>query len=214
LAPKGKPQTKPTTSKPKTTTAKTSGKKSQPGKSSARTSRARAQKPPKTARPAAASRTPDPARDTRSDSPLARKLGNYRGPGRPKDTPDVWTPAHKAEVAEWIYEYTDSAAFPSEAEFCLLYGVRHQRIGEFPELIAAREYLQARRAIVIQMHALGLNKDTGARASYLNRMAANVGVFSMTEKSEFRIEDRKPINITINPALLENDPNAEVNHGE
>lgn len=204
----------PKKSKTKTIREKASSKKISAKKSSARTSRARAQKPPKTVPPAAASPVPDPAIDAPKDSPLVRKLGNYRGPGRPKDTPDVWTPAHKAEVAEWIYEYTDSAAFPSEAEFCLLYGVRHQRLGEFPELVAAKEYLLAKRAVEIQRHSLELNKDTGARASYLNRMAANVGTFSMTEKSEFRIDDRKPINLTINPSLLENDPNAEVSHGE
>jgi hypothetical protein len=201
--PAKKPTSRKTTPKPKvskkTSKAKTSKSKKDSSDLSVRTSRARSPK------------QPDPATQT----PAQLKLGNWgRGPGRPKDTPNVWTQEHKDEVAGWIYDYADSADMPSEAEFCMRYGVRQQRLGEFAELIAAKEYLQAKRSIAVQARVFRLNKETGSQASYLNRMSANVGVFSMTDKSEFQIDDRRPINLAISPEQLKNDPNAEVSNGD
>lgn len=155
----------------KTEKSKASNKNQRAGKSSAPSSRARvAAKPstPKTAAPA----------------PTLKPLGHRTGAGRPIDTPDIWTKEHLEEVAGWIYDYTEKTDLPSVAQFCFLYGVRHQRLGEFPELSEAREYLQAKRAFVCDRDALLTTKETACRVSYYGRMAANVGPYSMTEKIE------------------------------
>jgi len=216
---KGKPPAKKPTSKKTSTKAK--AKKATKSAKASKSSKGRGDSSARTtrARPSAPAPKPEPAsKPSPAASPAAvpRSLGFWKpGPGRPKGTPDVWTDEHKAEVAGWIYDYTDANDLPEEAEFCMLYGVRHQRLGEFEELKAAKEYLQAKRSVAIRHQSLELDKETGARASYLNRMAANCGTFSLVEKSDLNVNDQKPINLVINPAILsENDPDAEVSRGD
>jgi hypothetical protein len=173
--PAKKPTSRKTTPKPKaskkTSKAKTSSKKTPAGKSSAPSSRARVSA--KTSAPEVAAPITD-----------FKPLGHRTGAGRPIDTPDIWTKDHLAEVVDWIHDYTDHVGLPSVAEFCYLYGVRHQRFSEFPELAEAREYLQSKRAFVIDRDALLTTKETGCRVAYYGRMSANVGPFSLTEKTE------------------------------
>jgi len=110
--------------------------------------------------------------------------------GRPKDSADVWTPEHIEEVADLMWAYIQAADIPSVEEFEFLYHVRHQRLGEFPALAEMREYLQAKRKLGIDFLALTTDNTNGSRVSYLAKMAANVGPFSMVDKSEFSGEIR------------------------
>lgn len=117
----------------------------------------------------------------------ARSLGRWQGVskvGRPPNTPNVWTPKHLAEVAGWIYEYADTARYPSVAEFCMVYGITHSRLGEFEELREAREYLHAKVFVQGNREAMTATKETGPRVTYINKRLANTGPFSLVEKSE------------------------------
>lgn len=178
-----------TASGKKPTTPKSSTKKSPASKASKKTSKAKASTKKKTPRDSSerssrARPQPDPIAIANLP-PAQLKLGNWgRGAGRPKDTPDVWTPAHKLEVANWLFEYTDSVELPSVAEFCRLYGIRFQRLGEFEELAEGREYLQAKRASAIEKAAVSTVRETGCRVAFFARMAANTGVFSLVDKVE------------------------------
>lgn len=106
------------------------------------------------------------------------------GPGRPVGSADVWTPEHIAEVTAAIYAYVEKTACPSVAEFCYTHGVRIQRLSEFPSLGEARDALNAKRLAYIEKAGLKLNKDHGQRGTFLLRMAANVGAYSLTEKQD------------------------------
>jgi hypothetical protein len=116
--------------------------------------------------------------------PVAAPSTEPRGRGRPKDTPDVWTPAHIAEVADLLWAYTEATPCPLLAEFCYLNGVRRQRIFEFPELVEAKNYLQEKRAMYFDLAGRSLTRDDGPRGAFIIRALANVGAASMTEKTE------------------------------
>lgn len=107
-----------------------------------------------------------------------------RKPGRPKDSPDIWTPAFIAEVADLIRQYVEESDYPTEAEFCYVYDVRYQRLNEFPELRAAKDMIFAKRQAVTIRRGLALGQGEGALGSFLTKLSANAGDFSLTEKQE------------------------------
>jgi hypothetical protein len=88
-----------------------------------------------------------------------------------------------------MFEYIEATDCPSVAGFCFAYSVRHQRLGEFPELAEMRERLQAKRAAYIELHGISLGTGEGAKGSFLQKMAANVGPFSLVDKGETTIRD-------------------------
>lgn len=105
-------------------------------------------------------------------------------PGRPKDTPDLWTPAYIAEVADLIRQYVAESDYPTEAEFCYVYDIRFQRLCEFPELRAAKDLIFAKRQAITIRRGIGLGQGEGPLGSFLTKLSANAGDFSMTEKQE------------------------------
>jgi hypothetical protein len=104
--------------------------------------------------------------------------------GRPKDSPDVWTPEHIAEVAQQMWEYIESTDYPSIPGFCYLYGIRHQRLGEFEELRDMKDLLFAKRQANIERRGMRLGVGEGALGSFIQKLAANAGPFSLTDKTE------------------------------
>lgn len=153
---------------------KKKGVKPAPRKSTGPTSRAKAEdKPRKRIRNA----TGDALKALYPD-------GVRTGPGRPKDTPDVWTPEHVNEVAEAMWDYVQKTDCPSLAEMCFKLHLRVQRISEFPALGEMREALNAKRLAYLERAGMTLNKDHGQRGAFLLKMACNVGPFSFTEKQE------------------------------
>lgn len=167
----------------KTSAKKTSGKAKKSARSSTPSTRAQAPKPA----PATKKANPDfeaDEPDLASEFPV-RSLGHWKSHGgRPKDTPDVWTKAHLAEVAGWIRDYADEAQYPSVAEFCMVYGINHGRLGEFDELREAREYLHAKVFVQGNREAMTATKETSPRVQYINKRLANTGPYSLVEKRE------------------------------
>lgn len=104
--------------------------------------------------------------------------------GRPKDTPELWTPAYIAEVADLIRKYVAESDYPTEAEFCYVYDIRFQRLCEFPALREAKELIFAKRQAITIRRGTSLGVGEGALGSFLTKLAANAGDFSMTEKQE------------------------------
>jgi hypothetical protein len=107
-----------------------------------------------------------------------------RGRGRPKDTPDVWTPAHIEEVASQFWDYIEATPCPSLAEFCFKSLVRRQRIYEIPELLELKEFLYAKRAAALEAKGFSLTREDGPRGAFICKAISNVGDFSMVEKTE------------------------------
>jgi hypothetical protein len=110
-----------------------------------------------------------------------------RGRGRPKDTPDVWTQAHIEEVAEKFWNYIESTDCPTEAEFCYLSLVAHQRLGEIPLLRQLKEFMFAKRQAYTTNRGLRLVQGDGPLGAFLAKLAANAGPFSLVDKSESTI---------------------------
>jgi len=104
--------------------------------------------------------------------------------GRPKDTPNGWTPAYIAEVAALVRRYVEESDYPTEAEFCYVYDIRYQRLNEFPELREAKDLIFAKRQAITIRRGIGLGQGEGPLGSFLTKLAANAGDFSMTEKQE------------------------------
>lgn len=163
--------------------------KSAPRKASSAPSRARgAKKGP--GRP----RTPATKKPAKKATPTKRKPSAKTKPaapllavplrGRPKDSPDVWTPEHLEEVAQQLWEYIEKTACPTEAEFCITYLVRHQRLGEFPILRELKEFMFAKRQAYTVGEGISLGLGDGPRGSFLAKLAANAGPFSLIDKGE------------------------------
>lgn len=110
-----------------------------------------------------------------------------RGRGRPKDTPDVWTQEHIDEVAEQFWKYIESTNCPTEAEFCYLYLIDHQRLGEIPVLRRLKDFMFAKRQAYTVNKGISLRKGDGPRGAFLQKLAANAGPFSLVDKSESTI---------------------------
>lgn len=177
----------------------------------------------KSAKTASASSVPPRARKTAPTprKPRAKGLTCATAPapeipvvtvrrGRPKDSPDVWTPEHIAEVADLLWSYVDSTEYPTEAEFCYLHGVRYQRLVEFEELREAKEYLFAKRQANVFKRGMSLEKGDGPLSSFIKQVAANAGPFSLTEKTE--ITEKTPQG-TLLDALEEAERLREKNKG-
>lgn len=109
--------------------------------------------------------------------------------GRPKNTPDVWTPEHINEVAQQLWDYIEATACPTEAEFCILHLVAHQRLGEIPELRMLKDFMFAKRQAFTVGRGLRLGHGDGPLGSFLAKLAANAGPFSLVDKSERTIKD-------------------------
>lgn len=141
--------------------------------------------PPRTREAAARENKPRVKGFSAADIPHDSSLPPIkRKPGRPKDTPDLWTPAYIAEVAALIRNYAEESDYPTEAEFCYVYDIRFQRLNEFPELKAAKEAIFAKRQAVTIRRGLALGQGEGALGSFLTKLSANAGDFSLTEKQE------------------------------
>lgn len=107
-------------------------------------------------------------------------------PGRPV----VWTAELVHQVAEDMRAYVASVDFPTLAEFCYTRGISPRRISDHPELIEAREMLQAKLQAMTINRGLKLGQGEGALGSFLLRMSANAGAFSLTEKQELEVRAR------------------------
>ena len=96
--------------------------------------------------------------------------------------PEVWTPEYVAEVAAKMHKYVDETLCPTEAEFCFLFDIRFQRLAEHEALIAEKERLFAKRQAYVIKCGVGLEKGENAKGSFLQKLAANAGAFSLTDK--------------------------------
>jgi len=105
--------------------------------------------------------------------------------GRPRDSADVWTTEHIAEVADKLWAYIERTACPSLPEFCYKNGIRRQRLYEFPELSEIRYYLHEKREAYYEKAGRTLTRDDGPRGAFINKALSNLGEFSWTDKSEF-----------------------------
>jgi hypothetical protein len=72
---------------------------------------------------------------------------------------------------------------PLVCEFCYLYKVSTQRFSEHKELQLAREELHAKAATFYARQGSGLMPGEGPRGQFIAKLAANVGPFSLIEKS-------------------------------
>ena len=104
--------------------------------------------------------------------------------GRPKDVPGLWTPEYIAEVAALIRAYVAESDYPTEAEFCYVYDIRYQRLNEFPELRDAKDLIFAKRQAITIRRGMSLGVGEGALGSFMTKLAANAGDFSLTDKQE------------------------------
>lgn len=114
------------------------------------------------------------------------QMAPVRKPGRPV----VWTPELVHQVALDMSAYVASVDFPTIAEFCYTRGISPRRISEHQELVDAREMLQAKLQAMTINRGLKLGPGEGALGSFLLRMSANAGAFSLTEKQEVEVKAR------------------------
>lgn len=126
----------------------------------------------------------NPPKDDADNSYDASKSGRRRRRGRPINTPDVWTPEHIAEVADNLWQYIERTACPSIPEFCYKHLVWRRYLYDVPELSELRELLHAKRAAYFDKSGRTLTREDGPRGAYIIRAAANVGDFSMVERTE------------------------------
>ena len=169
MAPKGKPQTKPTAKKP--TTPKT-------GKATA-SKQTKKRNASKSARKGRASSLPSSRVE-----PDQASSGTPPHRGRPKDSADVWTPEYRAELADKLWAYIEATACPTEAEFCIKYLVHPRRMSDIEELKELMPYLFAKRQAYTIRSGLTLKTGEGPRGAFLAKLAANAGQFSLVEKLE------------------------------
>jgi hypothetical protein len=182
----------------RTTKASTYAKKQSPGKT---TKPARKSSAPSRARGAAKKPAPKKQTIKQAAAALGAALASPsiplappppRGRGRPKDTPDVWTQEHIEEVAEQLWDYIESTPCPTEAEFCYKFLVAHQRLGDIPLLRQLKEFMFAKRQAFTIGKGIKLGQGQGPLGSFLAKLAANAGPFSMVEKSESTIHNPRP----------------------
>jgi hypothetical protein len=107
--------------------------------------------------------------------PIKKKMGRPFGP-------ILWTPEYIKAVVHDMEVYTESMDFPTESEYCYTRDIAYQRINEIPELRAAKEMMFAKRQAMIIRRGLTLGMGDGPLGSFLLRLAANAGPFSLTEK--------------------------------
>jgi hypothetical protein len=120
-----------------------------------------------------------------------------RGRGRPKGTPDVWTPEHIEEVAQQLWDYIEATDCPTEAEFCYKFGIHFQRLCEIPELRFLKDFIFAKRQAYTISRGIALTKEQGPLGAFLAKLAANSGYFSLVEKSELTGKDGAPIPVNM-----------------
>jgi hypothetical protein len=87
-------------------------------------------------------------------------------------------------VADTYWKYVLETAAPTEAEFCIKFLVRQQRISEIPELREIKEFMFAKRAAYLDGRGLTLGQYDGPAGQYIRKAIANVGPFSMIDKAE------------------------------
>ena len=107
-----------------------------------------------------------------------------RKPGRPRNTPDKWTPEFIASVIADMEMYTEETRFPTECEFCYTRGIHVQRLRECPELRDAAVMMLAKRQAMVINRGLRLGQGDGPLGSFLLRMSVNAGPFSMVDKHD------------------------------
>lgn len=107
-----------------------------------------------------------------------------RKPGRPRNTPDKWTPEFIASVIADMEKYTEETRFPTECEFCYTRGIHVQRLRECPELRDAAVMMLAKRQAMVINRGLRLGQGDGPLGAFLLRMSVNAGPFSMVDKHD------------------------------
>ncbi len=88
-----------------------------------------------------------------------------------------------------MWNYTEATKCPTEAEFCYLYLVRHQRINEFPLLRELKDYMFAKRQAFTTNRGIKLQQGDGPLGAFLAKLAANAGPFSLVDKGETTLRD-------------------------
>jgi hypothetical protein len=149
----------------------------------------RAKKQAKKAAPKATTSKAPPAPTTPPPTP---PVDVPRLRGRPKNSPDVWTPEHIEEVAQQLWEYIETTLCPTEAEFCYKYLVAHQRLSDIPVLRELKSFMFAKRQAYTIGEGIDLHQGDGPRGAFLAKLAANAGPFSLVDKSEKTIRDSSP----------------------
>lgn len=129
--------------------------------------------------------SPDSPKRATSKKPKSKPNGSSQfRPGRPLGSADVWTPEFIAKVAAELEKYIAKTDCPMVAEICFNLGIRRQRLYEHPELESLVNMLQAKRAIYYEKAGRRLTKEQGPRGAFIMRQMANLGDYSVTEKTE------------------------------
>lgn len=106
--------------------------------------------------------------------------------------PDEWPEDYVNIVKEDMQTYIDESDFPTEAEFCYTRGIGikkvDQHLKDMKELMAAK-----RQAMMIRR---GWSGDDPL-GTFLTKLAANAGPFSLVDKHEIGGPDGDPIAINI-----------------
>jgi len=119
----------------------------------------------------------------------------HRKSGRQPNTPERWTSEFILKIAAEMERYTDESEFPTESEFCYIHGVHPQRFSESAILSNARDMMMAKRQAVTIKRGMKLEPGEGALGSFLARLSANAGVFSLVDKQELTGRDGMPVAI-------------------
>lgn len=111
--------------------------------------------------------------------------------GRPKNSPDVWTAEHIEAVAEDLWNYIESTPCPTEAEFCYTRGIHFQRLSDIPLLRELKEFIFAKRQAYTIGRGVRLAQGDGPLGAFLQKLAANAGPYSLTDKTDIALYDDK-----------------------
>ena len=131
-----------------------------------------------------------------------------RRKGRRPNTPDKWTSDFILHIAAEMEKYTEESEFPTEAEFCYMYGVHPQRFCESAILTNARDMMMAKRQAVTIKRGMKLEPGEGALGSFLARISANAGIFSLVDKQELTGRDGMPVAIASIKRVIVDDATA------
>jgi len=115
--------------------------------------------------------------------------------GRPPNTPNKWTPEYIDSVVADMQQYTDDTDYPTEAEFCYTRSIHPQRLRESPVLRDARDMMLAKRQAMVIRRGMNLGPGEGALGSFIARLSANAGIFSLVDKQEVTGNEGMPLAI-------------------
>jgi len=98
--------------------------------------------------------------------------------------PQKWTEAQIVKVADDMAKYIDESDFPTLAEFCYIHGIYSARINESSILREMNDLLHAKCQAMIIRRGVTLGQGEGPLGQFLQKLAMNMGQFSLTDKSE------------------------------